>query len=58
MKIIDADAHVIESEATWHHLDRAFHARRPVPERWPRARYQSGKITRKPAPERVKKLRA
>ncbi len=31
MMIIDADAHVIESEATWRHLDRAYHARRPVP---------------------------
>jgi len=36
MKIIDADAHVIESEATWQHLDRAFHARRPVPVVMPR----------------------
>jgi len=31
MLIIDADAHVIESQATWQHLDRKFHARRPVP---------------------------
>lgn len=31
MKLIDADAHVIESEATWQYLDPAFHARRPVP---------------------------
>jgi predicted TIM-barrel fold metal-dependent hydrolase len=31
MLIIDADAHVIESEATWRHLNRRFYARRPVP---------------------------
>lgn len=31
MKLIDADAHVIESEATWQYLDPAYHARRPVP---------------------------
>ena len=31
MFLIDADAHVIESEETWTHLDAAFHARRPLP---------------------------
>lgn len=31
MMLIDADAHVIESEETWTHLDPAFHARRPLP---------------------------
>lgn len=31
MMIIDADAHVIESEATWQYLDPEFRARRPVP---------------------------
>ncbi len=31
MLIIDADSHVIESEATWKHLDPEFASRRPVP---------------------------
>ncbi len=31
MTLIDADAHVIECEETWSHLDSAFHARRPLP---------------------------
>ncbi|MGE0745917.1 MAG: amidohydrolase family protein [Rhodospirillales bacterium] len=31
MGLIDADAHVIESEATWAHLEPEFHAKRPVP---------------------------
>lgn len=31
MTLIDADAHVIESEATWAHLEPRFHSRRPVP---------------------------
>ncbi len=31
MMLIDADAHVIECEETWSHLDPAFHARRPLP---------------------------
>lgn len=31
MMLIDADAHVIESEQTWTHLDAEFHARRPIP---------------------------
>ncbi len=30
MIVIDADAHVMESEDTWAHLEQAFHARRPV----------------------------
>jgi predicted TIM-barrel fold metal-dependent hydrolase len=30
MIVIDADAHVMESEETWSFLDPAFHARRPV----------------------------
>ncbi|ODU95543.1 MAG: hypothetical protein ABT00_03580 [Bordetella sp. SCN 68-11] len=29
--IIDTYSHVIESEATWAHLDPAYHARRPLP---------------------------
>lgn len=29
--LIDADAHVIECEETWSHLDPSFHARRPLP---------------------------
>ena len=29
--VIDADAHVIESEQTWAYLDPAYRARRPVP---------------------------
>jgi len=31
MMIIDADSHVIESEATWQYLDPAYRSRRPVP---------------------------
>ena len=31
MMLIDADAHVIECEETWSHLDPAFYARRPLP---------------------------
>ncbi len=31
MLIIDADAHVEESEATWSHLAPEFHDRRPLP---------------------------
>jgi predicted TIM-barrel fold metal-dependent hydrolase len=31
MRIIDADSHVIESEATWQYLDPKFARRRPVP---------------------------
>jgi predicted TIM-barrel fold metal-dependent hydrolase len=31
MMLIDADAHVIECEETWSHLEPAFHARRPLP---------------------------
>ena len=31
MLIIDADSHVIESEATWQYLDPQFRKRRPVP---------------------------
>ena len=31
MHVVDADAHVEESEATWQFLDPAFHARRPIP---------------------------
>lgn len=31
MKVIDADAHVEECEATWDYLDPAFRAYRPVP---------------------------
>lgn len=30
MRLIDADAHVIESEETWKHLDPEFHSRRPI----------------------------
>ena len=30
MMLIDADAHVIECEETWRHLDPEFHARRPI----------------------------
>lgn len=36
MMIIDADAHVIESEATWQHLDPVYRHRRPVPIALPR----------------------
>lgn len=35
MEVIDADAHVEESVATWQHLDPAFHARRPIPVTFP-----------------------
>jgi predicted TIM-barrel fold metal-dependent hydrolase len=35
MTVIDADAHVIESEETWSHLDPLFHPRRPVPVTFP-----------------------
>ena len=31
MHVIDTDAHVEESVATWHYLDSALHARRPLP---------------------------
>jgi predicted TIM-barrel fold metal-dependent hydrolase len=31
MPLIDADAHVIECEETWSHLDPEFHDRRPIP---------------------------
>jgi predicted TIM-barrel fold metal-dependent hydrolase len=31
MQVIDADAHVEESEATWQYLDPALHRRRPIP---------------------------
>ena len=30
MLLIDSDAHVIESEATWQYLDPAYHERRPI----------------------------
>ena len=31
MKVIDADSHVYEVEATWDHLPKEFQARRPLP---------------------------
>jgi predicted TIM-barrel fold metal-dependent hydrolase len=35
MDVIDADAHIEESVATWQYLDPAFHARRPIPVTFP-----------------------
>lgn len=35
MIVIDSDAHVMESEETWAHLDPVFHPRRPVVVRFP-----------------------
>ncbi len=35
MEVIDADAHVEESVATWQYLDPAYHSRRPIPVTFP-----------------------
>ncbi len=31
MRIIDADAHVMESITTWQYLDPGFYSKRPIP---------------------------